>query len=366
MNRKYDYIVVGCGLSGATFARRFLDARKKVLVIDRKPFIGGAAYTENMDGVDVHMYGAHIFHTKSKRIWDFITKFGEFNTYQHRVKAITGRKIYPLPFNMMTFHMLWGCTTIAEAKAEIERQKVEIENPQNLEEWVLSQLGPEIYQKFIYHYTKKQWGREPKLLPPSIIKRIPIRFDFNDNYFDDQYQGIPVDGYTKLVEKMIDGADLMLGMPLSSLGEWQLLGGKLVYTGSIDEYFGYRYGKLEFRSINLSHKKLPESCYGVPVLNHTDNSMPYTRMIEHRFFNPKSKNSVISTEFPADSGEPYYPIPNTTNTDRYNQYYREIAGNGYIIGGGRLFNYQYLNMDQVVGEALAKADAELKNQIPRE
>jgi UDP-galactopyranose mutase len=281
----YDYLVVGSGLFGSTFARMMKDHGRSVLVLEKEDHVGGMVYTKRYCNIDVHMCGGHIFHTKHRHVWEFVNKFASFNNYRHRAMANYNGKIISLPFNMMTYHQLFGCATPQEAKAELDRRKVPIKNPQNLEEWCLSQVGEEIYQTLIYHYTKKQWMREPRELPVSIIKRLPLRMTYNDLYFDDAYQGIPVDGYTKMVENMLDGIPVELSTNFNDIkNNWKKYGHTLVYSGAIDGFFDYCYGGLEYRTLAFQHRVEEGDFQGTSQVNYTGEQPMHTRVIEHKHF----------------------------------------------------------------------------------
>ena len=310
----YDYLIVGAGLYGAVFARTVTDAGKKCLVVDRRDHIGGNVYTENVEGINVHRYGAHIFHTDDKEVWDFIRRFADFNGYVNSPLAFYKNEIYNLPFNMNTFHRLWGVNTPEEAKAIIDEQvkRENIKDPKNLEEQALSLVGRDIYEKLIRGYTEKQWGRKAAELPAFIIKRVPLRFTYDNNYFNDKYQGIPTGGYTALLEKLLDGCDIRLSVDYNARKkELSRLAGKTVYTGMIDEYFGYRLGELEYRSLSFRTEVLDTPDYqGCAVVNYTDADIPFTRIIEHKYFEgAKSPKTVVTREYPAHwqhGMEPFY------------------------------------------------------------
>lgn len=361
----YDYLVVGSGLFGSVFAKTVTQKGKSVLVIDKRPHIGGNVYTKNQYGIDVHMYGPHIFHTKSKRIWDFVNKYAEFNNYRHKVLALFNDKVYSLPFNMTTFNQFWGCITPAEAKAELEKRRVKIEKPANLEEFALSQVGEEIYHTLIYGYTKKQWQREPFDLPAAIIRRIPIRFTYDDNYYEEgSYQGIPVKGYTHLVENLLDGIKVEIGCDLKELKHWKSLANKLVYSGPIDELFDCCFGPLEYRSLEFQHIPLEdENCQGATQINFTSENVPWTRTIEHKHFTGvKSNKTIVTFEYPREwspGKEKYYPVNDEKNQLLFERYASLAREDKDIIVGGRLGFYKYFDMDQTIAQALNKAEEEL-------
>lgn len=364
----YDYLIVGAGLYGAVFARTVTDAGKKCLVVDRRDHIGGNVYTESVEGINVHRYGAHIFHTDDKEVWDFIRRFADFNGYVNSPLAFYKNEIYNLPFNMNTFHRLWGVNTPEEAKAVIDEQvkRENIKDPKNLEEQALSLVGRDIYEKLIRGYTEKQWGRKAAELPAFIIKRVPLRFTYDNNYFNDKYQGIPTGGYTALFEKLLDGCDIRLSVDYNARKkELSRLAGKTVYTGMIDEYFGYRLGELEYRSLSFRTEVLDTPDYqGCAVVNYTDADIPFTRIIEHKYFEAaKSPKTVITREYPAHwqhGMEPFYPVNDEKNTSLYEQYRKLADKEKNVIFGGRLGTYRYLDMDDVIREALDTARAEVE------
>ena len=353
----YDLVIVGAGLFGSTFAHEVHKKGKKVLVIDKNEHIGGNVYTKNISNIPAHFYGPHLLHSNSKKIWDYINQFAEFNNYQHKVKSISGDKIFSLPFNMNTFQQLWGCVRPNDAKRIIESQKIKIENPSNFEEQALSMVGTDIYHKLVYGYTKKQWGRNPKELPASIIKRIPIRFEYNDNYFNDSYQGIPINGYTEIIENMLKGIEVRLGVDFF---KEKIKADKIVYSGSIDELFNYKHGVLEYRSLRFDHKVLPTSNFqGIGQMNYADEAVSFTRIVEPKHFHgTKSEKTLITYEYPMEwsQGKPrYYPINDEKNNNLYKLYLSEFKRTG-MIGGGRLFEYKYMDMDAVVASALVKSN----------
>ena len=356
----YDYLIVGAGLFGAVFARQAMDSGKTCLVVERRDHIGGNVYTEEVEGVTVHRYGAHIFHTSSREVWDYVNRYADFNHFINTPLANYEGKLYNLPFNMHTFYQMWGVTTPAEAKAIIAAQREEItDTPTNLEEQAISLVGRDIYEKLVRGYTEKQWGRSCTDLPPFIIKRLPVRFTFDNNYFNDPYQGIPKEGYTALAERLLEGAEVRLGVDyLSHRDELNALADTVVYTGPIDAYYDYCYGALEYRSLRFE-SEIPDTdnYQGVAVVNYNERQIPYTRIIEHKHFVfGKGDKTVITREYPADwtpGAEPYYPVNDETNQALYRRY-RELAqGEKRVIFGGRLGRYQYYNMDQVVASALA-------------
>lgn len=369
----YDYLVVGCGLYGSVFAREAANAGKKVLVIDKRPNIAGNVYTEEMEGINVHKYGAHIFHTNNKNVWDYVNQFAEFNRFTNSPVANYKGELYSLPFNMYTFNKMWGVATPQEAAAKIEEQKkaAGITEPNNLEEQAISLVGTDIYEKLVKGYTEKQWGRDCKELPAFIIKRLPVRLTFDNNYFNALYQGIPIGGYTKMVEHMLDGIEVRLGADyLEQKEEWDRMADKVVYTGAIDAYFGYKLGYLEYRSVRFETEVLDiPNFQGNAAVNYTDRETPWTRIIEHKWFEfgkdaagndlPKT---VISREYSSEwqpGGEPYYPVNDEKNGALY-EAYRELADKEEkIIFGGRLGEYKYYDMDAVIASALDMCKKEL-------
>ena len=365
---KYDYLIVGAGLFGATFAERAAAAGKRVLVIDKREHIGGNVYTENIEGIEVHRYGAHIFHTNSKSVWEYVSRFAEFNRYTNSPVANYNGELYSLPFNMYTFNKMWGVTTPAEAEARIaaERAAAGITEPQNLEEQAISLVGRDIYEKLVKCYTEKQWGRPCTSLPAFIIKRLPVRFTFDNNYFNALYQGIPIGGYTAMVERMLDGVELRLGVDyLENREEYDALADKVVYTGQIDRYFDYCYGPLGYRSVRFETEVLDTPNYqGNAVVNYTDGETPYTRIIEHKHFEFGTQpKTVISREYSMQwqvGTEPYYPINDEENGALYARY-RELAEReSRVIFGGRLAEYRYYDMDAVIASALDVANKEIR------
>jgi len=357
---KIDYLVVGAGFFGSTFARIMTDKGKKCLVIDKREHIGGNCYTEKKFDIDVHKYGPHIFHTNNEDVWNFVNQFSDFNRYTHTCKANYKHKLYSVPINLNTLNQLWGVVSPQMAKELIEEKRLNTSDPSNLEDWILSQVGEEIYRLLIKGYTEKQWGRPPRELPASIIKRLPIRFTYNDNYFDDLYQGIPIDGYTYLFENMLDGIDLELGVDyISNRNYYDKIAKKVVYTGPIDEFFSNMYGSLEWRSLRFEQRVFNVDNYqGTSIVNYTHRDIPYTRIVEHKHFtNIKCGVTVISKEYPQEykkGREKYYPILNKKNLELYAKYKEKIDKNKYIFGG-RLAEYRYYDMHQVIGSALKKA-----------
>lgn len=366
--KKYDYLIVGAGLFGAVFAHEAKKCGKTCLVIDKRDHIGGNIYTEEMEGIQVHRYGAHIFHTSRERVWEYVNQFAKFNHYVNSPVAIYKDELYNLPFNMNTFHQLWGVKTPAEAKAKIQGQiaRMNIVHPKNLEEQALAMVGQDVYEKLVEGYTRKQWGRECKELPAFIIKRLPLRYTYDNNYFNDRYQGIPVGGYTKMVKKMLDGVQVCLNTDFFHEREkWMEQADKVVFTGMIDQYYDYCYGQLEYRSLRFETETLDMGNYqGNAVVNYTDYEVPYTRIIEHKHFEfGTQEKTVITREYSAKwepGQEPYYPINDPKNDALYEKYQRRAFAEKKVLFGGRLGMYRYMNMDQVVEEALNLAQNELE------
>jgi len=356
----YDYLIVGSGLYGAVFAHEMNKIGKKCLVIEKRNHIGGNCFTEKRDGINIHMYGAHIFHTNDLEIWNWINQFTEFNNYQHTLKVKYDDKLYSFPINLLTMYQLFGVMSPEETKNKLNELKIKNKNNENLENWVLSQVGKEIYEIFIKGYTTKQWNKNPIDLPSSIIKRIPIRFNFNDNYFSDKYQGIPIDGYTKIFEKIFNGIEVRTNVDYFKNKEYfNSISKTIVFTGKIDEFFDYKFGRLEYRSLFFEHEKLYiEDFQGCSVINYTDIKIPYTRICEHKHFeNSKSNVTWITKEYPKDYVEsdiPYYPINDDKNNKIYQKYKELSKSYPNVIFGGRLSEYKYYDMHQVIGSALKK------------
>lgn len=356
---KYDYLVVGSGLFGAVFAREATDKGKKCLVIEKRNHVAGNIYTESIEGIDVHKYGAHIFHTSNADIWNYASRFASFNNFVNSPIANYRGEIYNMPFNMNTFARMFGIATPDEAKAVLAEQRSEIKGePQNLEEQAISLVGRKVYEKLVKGYTEKQWGRDCKDLPAFIIKRLPVRFTYDNNYFNDRYQGIPEDGYTAMVEKMLEGIDVRLNVNfLEHREEYSALAEKIIYTGPIDEYFEYKLGKLEYRSLRFENELLDIPDYqGNAVVNYTDREPAYTRIIEHKHFNfGKQEKTFITKEYPSEwqeGMEPYYPINDEKNTGLYAKYAELAKNEDKVIFGGRLGMYKYFDMDKVIEAAL--------------
>lgn len=372
MDKKYDYLIVGSGLYGATFAHLAAKRGKHCLVIDKRSHLGGNLYCENVEGINVHKYGAHIFHTSNKQVWDFVNSIVEFNRYTNSPIANYKGKLYNLPFNMNTFYQMWGVTTPAEAIAKIEEQKAEVTArmkndgvtiPRNLEEQAQMLIGKDIYERLIKGYTEKQWGRKCTELPAFIIKRLPVRLVFDNNYFNDKYQGIPIGGYNKLIEGLLDGIETKIEVDFfANRSYWEGLANKIVFTGKIDEYYNYRFGKLEYRTVRLEEEIQDMPNYqGNAVVNYTDRGIPYTRIIEHKHFEMFGQDvyscpkTIISKEYSTewkDGMEPYYPVNDERNNSLYQQY-RELADKEEkVIFGGRLAEYKYYDMHQIVENLL--------------
>mgnify|MGYP004627711231 FL=1 len=366
----YDYLVVGSGLYGSIFAYEANKKGKNVLVIEKREHIGGNIYTENRDGINVHKYGAHIFHTSNKEVWEYINQFAEFNRYTNSPVARYKNELYNMPFNMNTFNKLWGVVTPKEAKEQIEKEKREskIVEPKNLEEQAISLVGKTIYEKLVKGYTEKQWGQKATELPSFIIKRLPVRFIYDNNYFNNLYQGIPIDGYTKIIEKMLEGIEVRLKCDFfKNKKGLENIAEKIIFTGQIDKYYDYRFGELEYRSLRFETEELEEENYqGNAVVNYTEYEVPYTRIIEHKHFEygaslgklPEGKaleKTIITKEYPDTwnkKKEPYYPINNEKNNSLYEKYKKLADNDDKVIFGGRLGQYKYYDMDKVIEEAL--------------
>lgn len=365
--KKYDYLIVGAGLFGAVFAHEATKAGKKCLVIDRRNHIAGNIYCENIEGINVHKYGAHIFHTSNREIWNYVNQFADFNHYINSPVAVYKDELYNLPFNMNTFSKMWNIKKPQEAKDIIEKQKasLHIGEPQNLEEQALSLVGTDIYEKLIKGYTEKQWGRDCTELPSFIIRRLPLRFTYDNNYFNDRYQGIPVGGYTAIVEKLLEGSDVLLQTDYFTFAKTNpVIAQKTVYTGMIDEFFGYRLGHLEYRTVRFETEVLEEENYqGNAVVNYTDRDVPYTRIIEHKHFEfGKQPKTVISREYSTEwtpEKEPYYPINDEKNGQLFAEYKKLADKEDNVIFGGRLGDYKYYDMDKVIEAALVCVQKEL-------
>ena len=359
---KYDFLIVGAGLFGSTFAQQAKERGKICLIIDKRSHTAGNSYTEKIEGINVHKYGPHIFHTSDESIWNYVNKFSEFNSYVNRPKVNYKGKIYSFPINLFTLYQMFGVGTPEEAKQLLADLKTNNKFPKNLEEWILSEVGEEIYRTFIYGYTKKQWGREPRELPASIIRRLPIRLTFDDNYYTDKYQGIPIGGYTQMIEKMQEGIEVRLGVDFfEDRVKFESMAETIVFTGPIDEFFGHQHGELGYRSLRFETQILPiEDFQGNALINYTEEEIPFTRICEHKHFeSTKSGSTVITREYPqawSSGEEKFYPVNDEENNSRY-LLYRKMAEDlspKYIFGG-RLAEYKYYDMHQVIGSALAKA-----------
>lgn len=364
---QYDYLVVGAGLYGSIFAHEAKKAGKRVLVIDKRPQIGGNVYTQEIEGINVHIYGAHIFHTNNKKVWEYISQFAEFNRYTNSPVANYHGELYSLPFNMYTFNKMWGVVTPEEAAAKIEEQKKKagITEPSNLEEQAISLVGMDIYEKLVKGYTEKQWGRSCRELPSFIIKRLPVRLTFDNNYFNARYQGIPIGGYTRMVEKILEGVEVQLNTDYLEKKEfWDGQAEKIIYTGPIDAYFAYKLGALEYRSVRFETEVLDKPNFqGNAVVNYTDRETPWTRIIEHKFFEfGDQPKTVISREYSSEwkaGDEPYYPVNDEKNSKLYQEYKKLAEEETNVVFGGRLGEYKYYDMDAVIDSVLRMSEKEL-------
>lgn len=367
MNKKYDFLIVGAGLYGAVFAHEAKMRGKKCLIIDKRRHIGGNIYTEKIEDINVHKYGAHIFHTNNKDVWDYVNKFAQFNRYTNSPIANYKGEMFNLPFNMNTFNKMWGVITPKEAKEKVEEQRREnyTEEPKNLEEQAINLVGTDIYEKLIKGYTEKQWGRSCRELPTFIIRRLPVRFTYDNNYFNSYYQGIPVGGYTSMIESMIEGINVKLNTDyLKDKEKWNSIEDKVVYTGPIDAYFNYKFGVLEYRSVRFEEEILDcENYQGNAVVNYTDREIPYTRIIEHKHFEFGTQpKTIISREYSAEwelGDEPYYPVNDSRNNELYDKYRMLTKEEDKVIFGGRLGEYKYYDMDKVIESALKRAKESL-------
>lgn len=351
----FDYLIVGAGLCGSLIAYKAKQTGKSVLVIDKRSQVGGNLYCEEIEGIQVHKYGPHIFHTSNKEVWDFVNSLVPFNHFRYCPLAYYKGNLYHLPFNMNTFYELWGTKTPAEAKAKIEEQRKEIKGePQNLEEQAISLVGREVYEKLIKCYTEKQWGRDCKSLPPFIIKRLPVRYCYNNNYFNDCYQGIPIGGYNKLIDKLLEGVEVRLNVNFNEhRDEYSSIAKKIVYTGAIDEFFDFKYGPLEYRSLRFEEEILDQESYqGNIAVNYTDHDYPYTRIVEHKYFEFGTQpKTVITKEYSQEwkqGMEPYYPVNDSKNSECYTQYKAEAENLEKVLFYGRLAEYKYYDMHQIV------------------
>lgn len=364
MNVKYDYIIVGSGLFGAVCANELKKLGKKVLVLEKRNHIAGNIYTENNNGIQVHKYGAHIFHTNNKKVWDYVNSIVEFNRFTNSPLANYKGELYNLPFNMNTFYKLWGLTTPDEVREKLEEQRFELDGrePENLEEQAISLVGRDIYEILIKGYTEKQWGRKATELPSFIIKRLPVRMTYDNNYFQDRFQGVPIGGYTKLIEKMLDGVEVHLNTDfLLNIEKYKAMADKIIYTGAIDEYFGYELGMLEYRSLRFESETLSCSNFqGNAVINYTELNVPYTRIIEHKHFDSvDTKHTVITKEYPVEwklGDERYYPVNDEKNSALFKKYREKSKSVKNVIFGGRLAEYKYYDMHQVIASALHQVE----------
>ena len=366
MKKQYDYLIVGAGLYGAVFAYQATQNGKKCLVVDRRPHIGGNLYCENIAGINVHQYGPHIFHTSDVEVWNFVNSIVPFNRFTNEPLANYKGQLFNLPFNMNTFYQMWKVKTPEEAKAKIEEQKAEykIENPKNLEEQAISLIGPDIYEKLVKGYTEKQWGKKCSELPAFIIKRLPVRYTFDNNYFNDLHQGIPIGGYTRIIEKMLEGIEVKLNTDFFDDKEkWIASSDKIIFTGMIDQYFDYCYGELEYRGLDFEFETInTENYQGNAVINYTDAETPYTRIIEHKHFeNSQSEKTIITKEYPktwVKGEEAYYPMNDDQNSELFKKYQNLAENEDNVIFGGRLGMYQYFDMWQIIDEALKLVERE--------
>lgn len=360
----YNYIIVGSGLFGSIFAYEANKRGKRVLVLEKRSHLGGNCYTEKLENINVHKYGPHIFHTNDKKIWDYINQFASFNHYVNRPKVNYDDKLYSFPINLFTLYQLWGVKTPKEAEQKLDSVKIVNNNPKNLEEWILSQVGHEIYEKFIKGYTTKQWGRDPKELPSSIIKRLPIRLNFDDNYFNDKFQGIPIGGYTQIFEKMLSGIEVRLNCDFfKNKKYYESISEKIVFTGKIDELYDYQFGKLEYRSLKFENEIHDGDYQGNAVINFTSDKVPHTRVCEHKHFEfGNQEKTVITKEYPdvySDDKIPYYPIGDERNKEIFRKYEDLNNSQSKYILGGRLAEYKYYDMHQIIGSALITVRKEL-------
>jgi UDP-galactopyranose mutase len=359
----YKYCIIGCGLFGSVFARIMTDHGHKCIILEKRNHIGGNCYSENKSGIEIHKYGPHVFHTDSKKVWNFVNKYSEFNHFVNNIKTVFDDKLYSLPINMNTFYELWGVKTPDEAKKTIEKKRKRIANPKNFEEWILSQVGEEIYQTIFYGYTKKQWNTEPKNLPYNIAKRIPIRYEFNNNYYYSKYQGIPKNGYSFLFSQMLKGVEVSLDTEIKNIDSIKGVAEKIVYSGSIDELFGYSLGKLEWMSHKFVEEEMIGDYQGNAIINYSNESEPCMRIVEHKFFDKRTsekKNTIITKEYSgvwSEGKERMYPINNKRNKELYDSYKLIIPSN--VIIGGRCGMYKYLDMDKTILLAMKACDNEL-------
>jgi len=365
MAQHFDYLVVGAGLFGSVFARSVAETGKRVLLIDRRPHLGGNCYSERVEGIEVHRYGPHIFHTSNREVWDFVNRFATFNNYRHRGIVRHDDRLLSFPINLTTLHQLWGVTTPQQASDRIKKLCRPCDDPKNLEQWIIGQVGEELYEIFIRGYTTKQWGRDPSELPASIIRRIPIRLTWNDDYFDDLYQGIPEDGYTRMFENMLDHTNVRTLVDVDFFENRRDLTtdcDKVVYSGKIDEFFDYRFGALDYRSLRFETESTTGDYQGASIVNYSSTDVPFTRIVEHKHFaKQQSDATVITREYPEKyerGGNAFYPIRDLRNSAIYERY-RELAEHSGVVFGGRLGSYQYYDMHQVVAQAISLAAKEM-------
>ena len=362
---KYDYLIVGAGIYGSAFAEIMKSSKKTCWIVEKRNHVAGNCYTNKFENIDVHVFGPHIFHTNKKQIWDYLNNFSKFNNYRHSAKVNYRNKIYSFPINLMTMNQVWGINTPKEAEKKLQQVRFNIKNPKNMEEWCLSQIGEELYEIFIKDYSTKQWGRSPKELPSSIIKRIPIYLNFNDNYYEnDFYQGIPENGYTQMISNMLDGIKIDLCFDFYDIKkEWRKYAKKLVYCGPIDQFFNYTFGKLDYRSLSWKTEIKEGDHQGCSVMNYTDLNNKFTRAIEHKHFNFKNqKSSIVTYEYPnsyLESNDPYYPINDEINNVKYEKYRGLLNEEKDIIVSGRLGKYKYIDMDDCVSMAFKETEKEL-------
>jgi UDP-galactopyranose mutase len=359
----YDYLIIGSGLFGSVFAREMKNYGKSILVIDKRSHIGGNCYTENIEGINIHKYGPHIFHTSNKEIWEYVNRLVEFNNFKYRPKVNYKGNIYSFPINLLTLYQIYNVKTPSDAIKLFDANKIHIENLTNLEDWCLSNIGEELYNIFIRGYTKKQWGCDPRELPTSIIKRIPIRFNFDDSYYFDRYEGIPIGGYTQIFEKLLDGIEVRLNQDyFSNRDYFDSIADKIVYTGAIDRFYDYKFGKLDYRSLDFKTETLDIMDFqGTAGINYTEYEIPYTRIIEHKHFEfGNQSHTIITKEYPTLNGDPYYPINNQTNNQKYNKYKDLMNNETNFIFGGRLADYKYYDMHQVIGSSLHRSKKEFE------
>jgi UDP-galactopyranose mutase len=356
----YDYLIVGSGLFGCTFVNLALKNKKKCLILEKKNHPFGNCYTESIQSIDIHKYGPHIFHTNNEEIWNYVNQFSKFNNFVNRPKVKFKNLLFSFPINLMTLHQLWGISTPEEAIKKLNDVKIQIDNPANLEEWALSQVGEEIYEIFIKGYTTKQWNTDPKNLPSFIIQRLPIRLTFDDNYFFDKYQGIPINGYSQMMKNMIENTEIILNTNyLDNREKWNKMAKYIIYTGPIDEYFDNSLGVLDYRSLRFEHIHLDKKDFqGNAIINYTEKDVPYTRIIEHKHFTSIDNNqTIITKEYPQDwvvGGDRYYPINNSYNNSLYEKYKLLAKQQNNILFGGRLAEYKYYDMHQIIGSAMVK------------